>query len=130
MTEELGTGTADPPPHAVGRATVGLVGRAATVPIGHLIEGDAVVPTPQGATRRASLRLPAFWLLVALLVVGTFRMAALVSTAFAHFPIAGLTAALLFAVYAIPFVLVVRSVDFFEPEPKLLVAAAGRPAAL
>jgi protease PrsW len=124
VTEEFGTGTADPPPHAVGRATVGLVGRAATVPIGQLIERDAVVPTPHGATRRASVRLPAFWLLVALLVVGTWRMATLVSTAFAHFPVAALAAALLFALYTIPFVLVVRSIDFFEPEPKLLVAAA------
>jgi RsiW-degrading membrane proteinase PrsW (M82 family) len=107
----------------VGRASVGLVGKATTVPIGHLL-GDSVVPTPHGTSRRRSLRLPAFWLLVVLLAIGLWRMAALVSAAFVRFPVATVVAAALFILYAVPFVIVARSIDFFEPEPALLVGAA------
>jgi RsiW-degrading membrane proteinase PrsW (M82 family) len=113
----------DVPARPVGCATVGLAGKATTVPVGHLL-GDSVVPTPVGTSRRRSLRLPAFWLLVGLLAAGTLRMAALVSTIFMHFPVATVVAAGLFTLYAIPFVIVTRSVDFFEPEPAPLVGAA------
>jgi RsiW-degrading membrane proteinase PrsW (M82 family) len=107
----------------VGRASVGLVGKATTVPIGHLL-GDSVVPTPHGTSRRRSLRLPAFWLLVLLLAMGVWRLSVLVSAAFVRFPVATAVAAALFILYAIPFVIVARSIDFFEPEPSLLVGAA------
>ncbi|HKE65982.1 MAG TPA: PrsW family intramembrane metalloprotease [Micromonosporaceae bacterium] len=104
------------------RAPVGLVGKATTVPIRD--PRGAVVPTPPGTSGRNSLRLPAFWLLVTLVAVGAWRVIAIASTAFAHFPVATATAAVLFVLYAVPFVIVARSVDFFEREPPLLVAAA------
>jgi protease PrsW len=107
----------------VGRASVGLVGKATTIPIGHLL-GDSVVPTPQGTSRRSSLRLPAFWVLVVALAIGLWRMSMLVSAAFVRFPVATMVAAALFILYAVPFVIVARSIDFFEPEPALLVGAA------
>jgi protease PrsW len=115
--------TAEPAVRPVGRATVGLVGKATTIPIGHLL-GDSVVPTPAGTSRRQSVRLPAFWLLVALLAIGIWRISALFSAAFVRFPVATVVAAALFTLYAIPFVIVARSIDFFEPEPRLLVGAA------
>ncbi len=83
-----------------------------------------VRPTPVGTRGWTSLRLPAFWLLLLLLGVGAYRVAALVGTAFTTFPTAALVAAVLFALYAVPFVIVARSVDFLEREPPLLLAAA------
>ncbi len=82
-----------------------------------------VRPTPSGTSRRRSLKLPAFWMLLALLAIGAWRTAALVGSAFTHFPRASILAAVLFTLYAIPFVIVARSVDFLEREPGLLVAA-------
>src|SRR5215813_1032388 len=83
-----------------------------------------VVPTPAGTSRARSLILPAFWMLLALLVIGTVRISSLVSDAFTRYPVATVTAAILFALYAIPFVIVARSVDFFEREPPLLLMTA------
>ncbi|HEY7176016.1 MAG TPA: PrsW family glutamic-type intramembrane protease, partial [Micromonosporaceae bacterium] len=104
------------------RAPVGLVGKATTVPLSD--PTGTVVPTPFGTSRRRSLELPAFWVLVALLAIGVWRFLALVLPAFVRFPIAMAVAAALFVLYAIPFVIVAHSVDFFEPEPKLLLGAA------
>jgi len=83
-----------------------------------------VVPTPAGATPVRSLLQPAFWLLLVLLVIGSVHLIGMVSDAFGLYPIATATAAALFTLYAIPFVLVLRSIDFLEREPLLLVAAA------
>jgi RsiW-degrading membrane proteinase PrsW (M82 family) len=83
-----------------------------------------VVPTPAGATMVRSLLQPAFWLLLTLLVIGGARLYAMVGDAFDLYPVATVTAAALFTLYAVPFVLVLRSIDFLEREPLLLVAAA------
>ncbi len=123
MTTDPRSAAAEDAVRPVGRASVGLVGKATTIPIGHLL-GDSVVPTPQGTSRRSSLRLPAFWLLVVALAIGLWRMSMLVSAAFVRFPVATVVAAALFILYAVPFVIVARSIDFFEPEPALLVGAA------
>jgi protease PrsW len=83
-----------------------------------------VLPTPVGTRSWTSLRLPAFWLLLLLLGIGAYRVAMLVGTAFTSYPTASLAAAVVFALYAVPFVLVTRSIDFLEREPPLLLAAA------
>ncbi len=83
-----------------------------------------VQPTPAWASARRSLRLPAFWLLVALLAVGAWRTAALLWTQSEGYPVATALAVVLFTLYAIPFVQVVRSLDFFEREPPLLLLTA------
>jgi protease PrsW len=83
-----------------------------------------VRPTPIGTRQRVSLTLPAFWMLIALLSFGAFRVASLVGTAFTAFPVATVVAAALFTLYAVPFVIFARSVDFLEREPILLLAAA------
>lgn len=84
-----------------------------------------VRPTPAGTRQRWSLELPAFWVMVCLMAVGGWQLVRLIGDAFAHFPIASALAAALFALYAIPFVIVARSIDFLEREPAGLVATAG-----
>ncbi len=83
-----------------------------------------VQPTPIGTRALTSVRLPAFWLLLLLLGIGAYRVAALVGNAFTVYPNASIFAAVLFGLYAVPFVIVARSVDFLEREPPLLLAAA------
>ncbi len=91
---------------------------------GRSVSSAPVRPTPVGTRGWASLGLPAFWLLLILLVIGGYRLAALVGTAFAHYPSASIVAAILFILYAVPFVIVARSIDFLEREPPLLLTAA------
>lgn len=98
--------------------------KAVPEPPHHGLLSAPVVPTPPGATGRRSLVLPAFWMLLALLVAGGVRVAGMVAASFRLYPVATVTAAVLFILYAIPFVLVVRSVDFMEREPPLLIGAA------
>jgi protease PrsW len=63
--------------------------------------------------------------MLALIGIGGWRLAGLLSTAFSQFPVASSTAAALFALYAVPFVIVARSIDFLEREPAGLVAIAA-----
>ncbi len=83
-----------------------------------------VRPTPAWVRAHHSVRLPAFWLLVGLLLVGAGQLARALRTGAAAYPLATTVAVLLFAAYAVPFVLVVRSLDYFEREPPHLVLAA------
>ncbi|GAA2652583.1 PrsW family intramembrane metalloprotease [Paractinoplanes durhamensis] len=75
--------------------------------------------------RAAALaRVPAFWVVSALLLAGGFRMAQIASRFGTAYPIATLTAVLLFALLAVPFWLLVSELDFLEREPiELLVLA-------
>jgi RsiW-degrading membrane proteinase PrsW (M82 family) len=86
----------------------------------------AVRPTPTSVRAHHSLQLPAFWLLALLLVAGGWQTVAMVRTGVAAYPLATAVAVVLFGLYAVPFVLVVRSLDYFEREPPhLLLAAFG-----
>jgi protease PrsW len=75
--------------------------------------------------RAAALaRVPAFWVVAALLLAGAVRMALIAGRFATVYPIATGTAVLLFALLAVPFWLVVRELDFLEREPiELLVLA-------
>jgi RsiW-degrading membrane proteinase PrsW (M82 family) len=84
----------------------------------------AVRPTPRWVRGQHSLALPAFWLLVALLAAGAWQTAADLGVGAAQYPLATALAIGLFTLYAVPFVLLVRSLDYFEREPALLVLAA------
>jgi RsiW-degrading membrane proteinase PrsW (M82 family) len=84
----------------------------------------AVRPTPAWVRARHSVQLPAFWLLVGLLLMGAWQLAGALRTGAAAYPLATTVAVLLFAAYTVPFVLVVRSLDYFEREPPHLVLAA------
>jgi RsiW-degrading membrane proteinase PrsW (M82 family) len=83
-----------------------------------------VSPTPAWSRARRSLKLPAFWLLVALIAVGAWQIGGLLLREAAGYPMAACLAVVLFTIYAIPFATVVRSLDYFEREPPLLLLAA------
>jgi protease PrsW len=65
-----------------------------------------------------------FWIVLALLAVGGLRMAVLSAHFASAYPIAFLTAVLLFALLAIPFWLFVSELDFLEREPVALRTVA------
>ncbi|GIF24774.1 RsiW-degrading membrane proteinase PrsW (M82 family) [Actinoplanes tereljensis] len=75
--------------------------------------------------RAAALaRVPAFWVVAALLVAGGVRMTQIAGRFATVYPVATVTAVLLFALLAVPFWLVVSELDFLEREPiELLVLA-------
>jgi RsiW-degrading membrane proteinase PrsW (M82 family) len=99
-------------------------GGAGTPDTDRSASGAPVRPTPVGTRGWTSLRLPAFWLFLLLLGIGAYRVVGLVGPAFTAYPSASIAAAVVFGLYAVPFMLVARSVDFLEREPPLLLAAA------
>ncbi|BCJ65302.1 PrsW family intramembrane metalloprotease [Polymorphospora rubra] len=86
--------------------------------------GTSVHPAPSGFDIRQALPLPAFWLLAVLLLAGLVRIGTLLWAAFVEHPVATSVAVGLFALYAVPFWICVRALDFFEREPPVLLAAA------
>lgn len=83
-----------------------------------------VQPTPRWVRGRQSLVLPAFWLTLVLLAAGAARIGAMLRQSFLLYPVATSLAVILFAAYAVPFVLLVAAFDFLEREPVPLLAAA------
>lgn len=69
-------------------------------------------------------RLPAFWLVAALIGVGGWRIGGMVGQALSVYPLPSLVALVLFTLYAVPFVVVVRSLDYLEEEPPALLTVA------
>jgi RsiW-degrading membrane proteinase PrsW (M82 family) len=86
--------------------------------------GAPVVPAPPGALPLAILRLPSFWVVVALLVAGGSRMALVAEQYVRAYPLATLTATALFALLAVPFWCFVNELDFLEREPPVLLGVA------
>ncbi|HEY6595639.1 MAG TPA: PrsW family intramembrane metalloprotease [Asanoa sp.] len=82
-----------------------------------------VHPAPR-AHSRTSLLLPAFWVVLALTVVGAVRLSGFVRTSFAELPVATAVAVGLFVCYAVPLWLFVAALDHLEREPALLRATA------
>jgi protease PrsW len=82
-------------------------------------------PMPADISPRRLVELPAFWVTLALVVVGASQLVKLFAEAFGEFPLASSVAFVLFAAYAVPFVVVVRSFDFLEREPTSLVVTAA-----
>jgi RsiW-degrading membrane proteinase PrsW (M82 family) len=83
-----------------------------------------VQPCPPGLPARAVLRVPAFWVIVAVLAAGGTRMAVLGGQSAAAYPVATATAVLLFAFYAVPFWFFIGELDFLEREPPVLLCLA------
>lgn len=83
-----------------------------------------VRPTPAGLPARVVLRVPAFWVVMALVTAGGVRMVAIGERYAVAYPIASLTAVALFALYAVPFWLFLGELDFLEREPPALLAIA------
>ncbi|MEU7903665.1 PrsW family intramembrane metalloprotease [Actinoplanes sp. NPDC049118] len=79
---------------------------------------------PGYAPGEGLMRLPAFWVVLALLVAGGVRMTMIAGRFAATYPLATATAAALFALLAVPFWLVVNELDFLEREPPALLVLA------
>jgi RsiW-degrading membrane proteinase PrsW (M82 family) len=67
---------------------------------------------------------PAFWSMSVLLGLGGWRIGMIMQRAFAAYPTATTVAVALFVLYAVPFILLVRVIDYLEREPVLLQGAA------
>lgn len=85
----------------------------------------AVVRPARGGDRVTALgRLPAFWVVLVLLLAGAVRMTQLTGRFFVAYPVAAGTAVLLFALFAVPFWLFLSELDFLEREPTELLVLA------
>jgi len=92
---------------------------AGPVPRGPAPRVHGAEHTSASAARRARpvLARPSTWLLLAAYVAGAIRVGGILRSGFADFPIATTTAVVLFTLYAIPFILLVRVIDYLEREP-------------
>ncbi len=78
----------------------------------------------QSGQARVLRTLPAALMLAVLLAVGGWRLAALLHQSFASYPVATALALALFALYAVPFVLLLRAIDYLQRQPPWLQALA------
>jgi RsiW-degrading membrane proteinase PrsW (M82 family) len=88
------------------------------------VNPSAVRPASGGAPFSALVRVPAFWVVMALLGLGAGRMSLIAARFFTAYPRATVTAVLLFALLAVPFWLFVSELDFIEREPTELLVVA------
>lgn len=84
-----------------------------------------VRPTPPGTRPASSLHRPAFWVVLGLLGIGAGYTVADFRQPLASYPLATTVALILFALYAVPFLWFVGSLDYLEREPPLLLLTAG-----
>jgi protease PrsW len=76
------------------------------------------VPLPAGmAPARGPAARPSTYVLAAAYAVGLWRIGWVLAQGFADFPMATIAAAVLFVAFAVPFVLLVRMIDYLEREP-------------
>jgi protease PrsW len=87
-------------------------------------QGVLVRPAPLAARANSYLRVPAFWMVVALLLAGAVRIAALLDGAFIRYPIATIVAIILFTLYVVPLWVLVNALDHLEREPPSLLTTA------
>jgi RsiW-degrading membrane proteinase PrsW (M82 family) len=94
------------------------------------IEQAATPPPPAPGTRRvfaswaAAARWPAVWVFVALAIAGIVILGLAFGPAIADAPAAFVLAVILFGIHGAVFVTIIRAVDWLEPEPRWLFAAA------
>jgi RsiW-degrading membrane proteinase PrsW (M82 family) len=89
------------------------------------VSSTVVRPARAAGARAAALaRVPAFWVVLALLVAGGLRMTQFGVRFVSAYPLATGAAVVLFALLAVPFWLVVAEIDFLEREPAELLALA------
>lgn len=87
-------------------------------------ERPPVQPWPAPTGWALSPKVPAFWMVLLLVGAGAWRIALIFTDAVTLYPRASIAAFILFALYAVPFVQVVREVDFLEREPPELLVTA------
>jgi RsiW-degrading membrane proteinase PrsW (M82 family) len=86
----------------------------------------AEVVRPAGGRTEAAtlLRVPAFWLVLAVLAAAAVRMSQIAGRFFTAYPLATATSVALFALLAVPFWFFVTELDFIEREPTALLVLA------
>jgi RsiW-degrading membrane proteinase PrsW (M82 family) len=94
------------------------------LPISRAARTAPVHPTPRAAVAARSLRMPAFWVLSVLLLVGAVRIGWTIRGAFDAYPLATGAAVGLFGLYAVPFLIFIDRIDYLEREPPVLLATA------
>jgi hypothetical protein len=95
-----------------------------------IAERPPVAPPPAASGPAVQLRMPAVWMVAVLVAIGAWRIGLIFADAVRLYPRASAIAFVLFAAYAVPFIWVVREVDWLEREPFVLLATAfcwGRP---
>ncbi|HEY1178184.1 MAG TPA: PrsW family glutamic-type intramembrane protease, partial [Phytomonospora sp.] len=83
-----------------------------------------VRPTPPGSGQWFDVRNPALWVFAVLAVPALWILGTAVKNCFAAYPLASTVAAIGFALFTVPFVIVLRRLDYLEREPPALVAIA------
>ncbi|GLZ77151.1 hypothetical protein Afil01_19580 [Actinorhabdospora filicis] len=83
-----------------------------------------VRPTPPDSTQWFDPRNPALWVFIALALPGLWLLSGSVRIAFTAYPSAATAAAVLFTAYTVPFIIVLRRLDYLEREPPVLTAMA------
>ncbi|MGC9667158.1 PrsW family intramembrane metalloprotease [Planosporangium sp. 12N6] len=86
--------------------------------------GVQVRPKPLSGDLFGSLTMPVFWLLAGLLLVCAARLGTMIAPPFRHYPVAMTTALVVFALYAVPFVIYIGNLDHLEREPPVLLGTA------
>jgi protease PrsW len=99
-------------------AGAGPGGGAAPVPRAY--RTAPVLPGPPAGT--LAWRVPAVWVTAGLLVAGGASLGTRLAPAVRHYPFACALAVLLFALYAVPFLIFIDRLDFLEREPPPLLA--------
>lgn len=87
-------------------------------------EIPVVRPTPPDSAQWFDWRNPALWMFVALSLPGLWLLSGSVRLAFTAYPSAATAAAVLFTAYTVPFIVVLRRLDYLEREPPVLTAMA------
>ncbi len=68
--------------------------------------------------------VPSWVMLAAVIAIGGWRIASLVHASFGPYPVATMLAVILFGLYAVPFVVLLRMIDYLESQPAVLQATA------
>jgi len=89
------------------------------------LRSDRTAPVQPGAAPGLGLiRLPAFWIVLGLVLLGGVRMAVIARRFAGPYPVSTVTAVALFTLLAVPFWFVLSELDFLEREPPALLALA------
>jgi protease PrsW len=88
------------------------------------VTAEVVRPASDSAEAGTLMRMPAFWIVLGVLAVGTVRMSQIAGRFFTAYPLATATSVALFALLAVPFWFFVTELDFLEREPTALLVLA------
>ena len=94
------------------------------IPIRRIPRPSYAPQQPPRSRVRNILATPAPWTLVVLVLIGGWRLGTILHRSFVIYPVATSGAVVLFVLYAVPFVILVRAIDYLEREPFVLQVSA------